>query len=61
MDARQSKPSSRMRPRAVAGGVVGAGLGTVFGVTIGDVGAGLWLGGIIGAGSVLLWEAFEDD
>jgi hypothetical protein len=30
-------------------------------VTIGDLGTGLWLGGIIGVGSVLLWNAVEDD
>ncbi|MFQ5521972.1 MAG: hypothetical protein ACE5F5_00130 [Acidimicrobiia bacterium] len=43
------------------GTLIGTALGAIFGVTIGDLSAGVLLGGMIGLGSVLLWNAVEDD
>jgi hypothetical protein len=48
-------------PRLAAGSIVGTGLGALFGLTIGDVGAGILLGAMISVGSVLLWHAVGDD
>jgi len=50
-----------VRSQLAKGAVVGTTLGAVFGVTIGDLSAGVLLGGMIGLGSVLLWNAVEDD
>lgn len=54
-----NEPNERQRSgqRVAAGAILGTGVGAAIGAATGDLGTGLWIGGVIGVGAAFLWNA----
>lgn len=53
----ESGERQRSGQRVAAGAILGTGVGAAIGAATGDLGTGLWIGGVIGVGAAFLWNA----
>ncbi len=53
----ESGERHRSGQRVAAGAILGTGVGAAIGAATGDLGTGLWIGGVIGVGAAFLWNA----